>query len=85
MPLLGAHERLGHKIERIIPGDRFEGAGSLVTRAPHGLQQPFRVMHALGIARDFGADHAGRVAVVLGPMNTADRPLIEDFNVKCAG
>ena len=35
------------------------------------LQQPVRMVDALGIAGDLGADHAGRVAVVLGAAHAA--------------
>ena len=43
------------------------------------------VMHALGVARDLGADHAGGVGVVFGAANAADSVVGEDLDLKRAG
>ena len=43
------------------------------------------MMHALGVARDLGADHARRVAVVGGAANAADGALVEDLDLERAG
>ena len=70
--LLGAQELLGDEIERVVPGDRRELSAALRAGAAQRLLQPVGVMHALGVARDLGADHAGRVGVVLGAADAAD-------------
>ena len=43
------------------------------------------MMDALGIARDLGADDAGRVAVVLGAVDAADAVRSEQLDVERAG
>src|SRR6516165_6501362 len=57
-------ERVGDTVESLVPGDlvplpRPLGAGS--SQRPG---QPIRVVNALGIAGDLGADHPRRIAVV---------------------
>ena len=42
-------------------------------------------MHALGVARDLGADDARRVAVVLGAVQTADAVAAEELDIERAG
>ena len=43
------------------------------------------VMDAVGITRDLGADHAGRVAVVLRPVHPADAVAVEQLHVERTG
>jgi len=43
------------------------------------------MMHALGVPRDLGADHAGGVAIVLGAADATDRVPAEDLDLKRAG
>ena len=61
----GRQERLGGEVERLVPGDAPELARALRPDPPQRVRQPIRMMDPLGIARDLGADDAGRVAVVL--------------------
>ena len=43
------------------------------------------MMDALGVARDLGADHAGRVGVVLGAAHAADGAVVEHLDLERAG
>ena len=43
------------------------------------------MMHAVGIARDLGADDTGRIAVVLGAVDAADALAVEQFHIERAG
>ena len=80
--LLGLDEFLGDEIERVVPRDRRERAVRLAHQRPH---QPVGMVHALGVARDLGADHAGGVVVVLGAAHAADGVRVEHFDFERAG
>ena len=75
VPLRGARERLGDLVERLVPGDRREGRHALALRPDPAqrLRQAIGMMLALGIARDLGADDAGRVGIVAAAPRT--RPM----------
>ena len=49
------------------------------------MQQAVRMMDALGIARDFRADHTRRVEIVLGAAHAADRAAVEHLHFERAG
>ena len=49
------------------------------------MHEPVRVVDALGVARDLGADHARGVAVVLGTMHPAYSAIGEQLDVERAG
>ena len=83
--LLDAEEFLGDEVERLIPRDRRKFARSLRSLAYEGHRQPIRVMHALGIARHLGADHARGVVIVLGPAHTPDRAPVDHLDLERAG
>src|SRR5690242_9065387 len=83
--LLGLDKFFGDKVKRVIPRDAFELARTLRSLSPQRMQKTPGVVLALGIARNFGADHAGRVVVVFCAMDTPDCALVEKFNLKCAG
>ncbi len=82
---LGRKELLGDEIERGVPGDRRKLARTLGALADQRLRQPAGMMHALGVARDLGADHAGGVVVVLRAVDAADGARIEHFDLERAG
>ena len=82
---LGAEELLGDEVERVVPGDRREVAAALGAGAAQRLGQPIRMMHALGVARDLGADHPRRVGVVRGATHAADRLIAEHLDLERAG
>ena len=75
----------GDDVERIVPGDRGELAAALGADAPQRTREAVGMMDALGVARDLGADHAGRVGIVLGAADTADGALVEDLDLERAG
>ena len=81
----GSQESLGDKIERVIPGDRRELSASFRAGAAERMLEAIRVMHPLGVARDFGADHACGVGVVVGAANAADSVVGKDLDLKRAG
>ena len=70
--LLGLDELLGDEVERGLPAGLLPAALALGAGADQRLQQAVGMVDALGIARDLGADDAGRVAVVLGAVHAAD-------------
>ena len=75
--LLDAEKFLGDQIERIVPRDRREVARPFRSFAHQRPGQPVRMVDALGIARDLGADHPRGVAVVLGAAHAVDGVLVE--------
>ena len=82
---LGRQHGLGGDVERVVPGDALELAGALRALAPQRMHQPVGVVHALGVARDLGADDARRVAVVLGAVHAADAVVVEELDIERAG
>ena len=74
--------RLGHGI---VPGNALELAGALGTLALERMQQPVRMVDALGIARHLLADHAQRVAVVLRAADPADSAFVQYLHLEGAG
>ena len=81
----GGIEASGDFVKRIIPADPRELARSLRPDTEHRIGQPVRMMDALGIARDLGADHACRVGLQLGTADPADRGTIDHLDIERAG
>ncbi len=81
----GADELLGDQIERVIPRDRRKFARALGADAAQRMLQAIGVMHALGVARDLGADHAGRVSIFFSATNPADGAPVDDLDFERAG
>src|SRR3954451_20033983 len=48
------------------------------------MHQPIRVMNALGVARDLGADHAGGIALQLGATHATDGRTTDHFDIQRA-
>ena len=71
-----ARELLGDFVERGLPRQRCEFA-ALGAFALERLGKPFGMMDALGVARNFLADHARRVRVGGGAADTADMVAVE--------
>ncbi len=63
-PLLSAEEGFRHFVQRVVPGNRGEAPAAARSDTPQRLQQPVRVMNALGVTRHLAANHAIGVAVV---------------------
>ena len=85
MRLLRADERFGDDVESIFPAHRGELAAALGAGAPQRTREAVGMMDALGVARDLGADHAGRIGVVLGAADTADGALAKNLDLERAG
>ena len=81
----GIGEGAGQAVQRLIPGDGAELARTARPVAQQRLGQAFRVMHPLGVARDFGADDAGGVAVIGGATHPADLAGGEQLHLQGAG
>src|ERR1700677_407770 len=69
---LDRQEVVSDPVERLLPTNRCELVASLGANASKRLGQPIRVMDALPIASDFGADDAGCVGLIPRAMDAAD-------------
>src|SRR5690606_29485069 len=76
---------LGNEVECGFPARFLPVALALGAGADQRLQQPVGMMNPLGIARDLGADDAGRVVVALGAMDATDGALVDDLDVERTG
>src|SRR4051794_37904314 len=75
-------EPIADLVERLIPGDSGELAGALWPVAAHRVHQPVRVMDALGITSDLGADDARSIALQIGTTHAADAASFDHFDVE---
>jgi hypothetical protein len=82
---LGFQKGFPHPIQRLVPRDARELAGALRTGALQRVEQAIGMMDTFGVARDLGADHAGRIAVVLIPPDPADRAAVDHLHFERAG
>ena len=82
---LGGIEATGDLVERFVPGDPRELAGTLRPGTAQRMQQPVRVMDPLGVTGDLGADDAGGVGLQLGAAHPADGGTVDHLDVECAG
>ena len=82
---LGRIEARGDLVERLVPGDARELAGALRPGAAHRIEQPLGMMDALGVARDLGADDAGRVGLLFRAADPADGAAVDHLDVERAG
>src|SRR6202000_3284256 len=60
-------------------------ARPLRTDAELRVHQPVRMMDALGIARDLGADHTGGIGLEFGTAHPADGLAVDHFDIERAG
>src|SRR5207248_459966 len=81
---LGCVETIGDFVQRFVPRDPREVSRAFRTGTAQRKQQPIRVMNALGIAGDFGADHAGGIALELRTTHAPDGGAIDHFDVERA-
>ena len=78
-------EARGDLVQRLVPGDARELAGAFRSGAAQRIQQPLGMMDALGVARDLGADDAGRIGLLLRAAHPADAAAVEHLDVERAG
>ena len=69
---LGRVEAIGDLVQRLVPRNPRELPGAFRAGAAQRMHQPIRMMDALGVARDLGADHAGGIGLQLGAAHPAD-------------
>jgi hypothetical protein len=86
VPLCRLRECFRDAVERLVPADRHESrtADALVADAAQRRAQALRVVLALGVACDLGADDARRVGMVPAAMHAADRALILPLDIERA-
>jgi hypothetical protein len=84
--LSGAGQRLGDLVECLVPGDRPKRieARTLFTDPAQRLREALRVMLALGIARDLGADHAPSVGLRRRSPEPSEAPSVDALDVERA-
>src|SRR5262249_28879193 len=68
-----------------VPRDGREGSSALVARPAQGPLQPIRMVHALSIACDLGANDASGVFVVSRAAHAADRVGVENLDFESTG
>src|SRR5262249_46294313 len=78
-------EACGDLVQRLIPGDAHELAGALRSGAAQRIEEPLGMVDALGIARDLGADDAGRVGLLLRTAHAANTAAVEHLDIERAG
>src|SRR4029077_13327280 len=83
--LFGARELFGHDVERVVPGNRRKLAATFGADTAQRTLQSVRVMYALGIARDLGADYARRVGIIPRTTDAADRMVVENLDFERTG
>ena len=83
--LLGLEEAFGDEIQGFLPADALEMSATFAANAPHGMEEPLRVMNAFRVARHLGADDAHRVRVFLGAAHLADGVVVVYFDFEGAG
>ncbi len=84
MALGGARERLGNLVEGIVPGDRREFSGTLRPDPAERAGEAVRVMEALVIARDLGADHARGVGIAVRASHLAEPAAVQSLDLERA-
>ncbi|MNE64233.1 hypothetical protein D3C80_1596350 [compost metagenome] len=86
-PVLGfsLHECVGDLVERSLPGKLLPVAIALRPFAALRHHETARMIDALGIARDLGADDARRIGIVRRPAHAADPAVLGQINIQRAG
>ena len=82
--LFDSNEVFRNEIERRVPGDALELAGSLRASASQRMEYPLRMMFTLRVARNFRADYTHRVVVIRRPVHTSDCALVEQLDIERA-
>ena len=77
-------ETVGDFVQRVVPGDAGELARSFRAGPELRIGHAFRMMNALGITGDLGADHAGRVGLLLRAAHAPDRRIIDHLDIERA-
>ena len=83
--LFSAREGFGDFIQGIVPGNWPEFTAALFADSFLRLPQAVRMMYALLIARDLGANDTGGLVIVARAAHLADAPGIEALNFQRAG
>ena len=81
---LDRQELVSDAVERLVPRDRLELPASLGSDAAKRLGQPIRVMDALPVSSDLGADDAGGVGLIARAVDSADALSADHLDVESA-
>ena len=84
MSLFDPNEVFSNKIERRVPGDALELAGSLRVSASQRMEHALRMVFTLRVARNFRADYTHRVIVIRRAMHASDCALVEQLHIERA-
>ncbi len=83
--LCRAHELFGNFVERGVPRQRRKLTAAFCAFAFERVLEAVWMVHALGIARDFLADHTRGIAVRAGTADAPDVVRVELFDFERAG
>jgi hypothetical protein len=81
----GFQEFFRNDVERVVPADRLERALALRALSAQRLRQAVRMMDAIRIARDLGADYARGIGVLLGATHAPDPRAVMHLDFQRAG
>src|SRR4029077_3211157 len=81
---LGGQETVSNPAERLIPADWLKLPASLGTDAAKRPSKPIRVVDALPVARNLGADNAGGIGLVARAVDAADPLALDHLDVESA-
>src|SRR5262245_35971570 len=84
MSLFDSNEVFSNEIERRVPGDALELAGSLRPSPSQRMKHALRVVLALRVARNLRADYTHRVIVICRAMHPPDCALVEQLYIERA-
>src|SRR6266699_780193 len=60
----------------VVPGNTFKCPAAFGTNAPHGIEQPLRMIDAIKVAIDLGTEPASRHRVIGASAHTDGSPLL---------
>ena len=82
---LGGIEASRDFVQRLVPGNSRELARTLQPGATHRIEQTVRMVNALGVTRDLGADNARGISLLFGAPYSANAAALDHLDVERAG
>ncbi len=85
--LCGDCQFVRNVVQRLAPTDRSirRDTDAFFAGSPEWSKQAIRMMHAFGIPRHLGANHARRVRIPLGPVDPANGVFVNAFDLQRTG